>query len=119
MARRKQIERASKGTNVERAMHLLRHTIADFEEIEREVQAAERRARLEVAPDLRLIDRMARLGFSKHAIDEVTEMLGALDDIKNGRPLSRRAQAILSDLMTAIRSADQQLAAILAARRRD
>jgi hypothetical protein len=92
--------------------------VADFNATERELQEAERRAGLEVAPQLPVLDRMARLGFSDRTRDTIREMLAALGDVANGRRMSGSALAILRQRRNASQSADRQLAAIAAARRK-
>jgi hypothetical protein len=93
------------------------HTVADFNAAERELQEAERRAGLEVAPQLPVLDRMARLGFSDRTRDTIREMLAALDDVMNGRPMSKAALAILCERRSAAKFVEQQLAAIVGRRR--
>jgi hypothetical protein len=115
---RERFKRELNGGATERAIGLLRRTIADFHELDRELRAAETRAGLDVSADLGLVDRLARLGYSERACTRVADMLAALNDIKNGRPISRRARAILSEREAARQSADRQLAAILAERLR-
>ncbi len=114
---RDEIERELNASEADRAIGLLRRTNADFEEIERELQAAEKRKGLEIAPDIPLVSRLARLGYSERDLNTVMEMLAALDDLRNGRPISERARAMLSNREAARRSADQQLAAIIERRR--
>jgi hypothetical protein len=99
------------------AIEKLLRTVADFNATERELQEAERRAGLEVAPRLPVVDRMARLGFSDRTRNTIREMLAALDDVMNGRPMSKAALAILCERRSAAKSADQQLAAIVGRRR--
>ncbi len=55
---REHVERNLSGTG------LLRRTIADFREIERELQAAEKRVGLKVSTDSLLIGRLARIRYS-------------------------------------------------------
>ena len=84
---RDEIERELNASEADRAIGLLRRTNADFEEIERELQAAEKRKGLEIAPDIPLVSRLARLGYSERDLNTVMEMLAALDDLRNGRPI--------------------------------
>ena len=115
---RAEFERELKLSDAEKATGALRRIVADFDEIDRELRAAEKRAGLEVAPDIPLVDRMARLGYSERSRTAVGEMIAALNDIRRQRALSEQAQAILANREAAMRSADQQLAAILVARQK-
>jgi hypothetical protein len=115
--KREDIERELNLSDRERAAAVLRRTVADFGEIDRELRAAEKRAGLEVGPDIPVVDRMAKLGYSEEARRTVAEMIGALDDMRRRRKLSQRTKTMLADREAAILSANQQLAAILAARK--
>ncbi len=114
---REDIERELNLSDRERAVAVLRRTVADFGEIDRELRAAEKRAGLEVGPDIPVVDRMAKLGYSEEARRTVAEMIGALNDMRRRRKISERTKAMLADREAAILSANEQLAAILAARK--
>ncbi len=115
--KREDIERELNLSDRERAAAVLRRTVADFGEVDRELRAAEKRAGLEVGPDIPVVERMAKLGYSEEARRTVAEMIGALNDMRRRRNISQRTKAMLADREAAIRSADEQLAAILAARK--
>ena len=90
---RDDIEREINGSDTGRAVGLLRRAIADFRDIERELQAAEKRAGFAAGPAIPLVERLARLGYSERDCATVTELMAALDDIRNGRPMSERVLA--------------------------
>ncbi len=115
--RRRDIERELHGGELEKATGLLHRALADFADIERELQAAERRAGLAISSDMPLLERMARLGFSERDRNTVAVMLAALWDMRSCRPISEQAEAILAQRRAAKESADRQLAAVIARRR--
>ena len=115
--RRQDIERELHSSELEKAAGLLHRALADFADIERELQAAERRAGLAISPDMPLLERMARLGFSERDRTVVALMLAALWDLRSCRPISEQAEAILSKRTAAREFADRQLADVIARRR--
>jgi hypothetical protein len=91
----------------ERAVYWLRRTVREIDILEEETGLARHN------PDICLVDRLARLGGSKLACDQLEALLNAVDDLKHGRPLSSDVRRLLSECEAAERSADSQLAAIV------
>ena len=48
-------------------------------------------------PDMPLVDRMARLGCSKTACDELEALLNAVDNLKQGSQLTPDIQRLLAE----------------------
>jgi hypothetical protein len=118
MATREQIALELIAREAKTVIEMLHRTIVDFDSVERGLQEAERRAGLDVAPRLPIIERMARLGFSERTRHTVKQMLAAFYEVKNGRPMPASALAMIAERRAASESADRQLAAIVDARRK-
>ena len=63
-------------------------------------------------PDMPLVDRLARLGCSKTACDELEALLNAVDNLNEGSPLAPDIQRLLAECEAAERIEAGQRAAI-------
>jgi hypothetical protein len=89
-----------------------------MEEIEVMVAAEERRRGFVVIGDTKpLVDRIARLGMPWKTLDKVAALFQAMHDIEVGRPVAPEVQQMLDHAEAAERSADEQLAVIVARKR--
>jgi len=104
---RDKIEAKLHMSDEERAVYWLRRTVRELDVLEEETGLARDN------PDVCLVDRLARLGGSKLACDQLEALLNAVDDLKRGRPLASDVRRLLSECEAAERSADSQLAAIV------
>jgi hypothetical protein len=91
----------------ERAVYWLRRTVRELDILEEEIGVARDN------PDICLVDRLARVGGSKLACDQLESLLNAVEDLKQGRPLPSDVRRLLTECEAAERSADSQLAAIV------
>jgi hypothetical protein len=91
----------------ERAVYWLRRAVRQIDVLE------EVTGRAGSNPDMPLVDRLARLGCSKTACDELEALLNAVDNLKQGSPLAPDIQRLLAECEAAEHFADDQRAAIL------
>lgn len=91
----------------ERAVYWLRRAVRELDVLEEETGLARHN------PNICLADRLARLGGSKLACDQLEALHNAVDDLKQGRPLASDVRRLLTECEAAERSADSQLAAIV------
>jgi hypothetical protein len=91
----------------ERAVYWLRRVVRQLDVLE-EVTGLARSH-----PDMPLIDRLARLGCSKTACDELETLLNAVDNLKQGRPLTPDIQRLIAECEAAEHFANGQRAAIV------
>jgi len=91
----------------ERAVYWLRRVVRQLDVLE-EVTGLAR-----LHPDMPLVDRMARLGCSKTACDELEALLRAVDNLKQGSPLAPDIQQLLADCEAAEYLANGQREAIV------
>ena len=91
----------------ERAVYWLRRVVGQLDVLE-EVTGLAR-----VHPDMPLIDRLARLGCSKTACDELETLLNAVDNLKQGSPLTPDIQRLIAECEAAEHFANGQRAAIV------
>ena len=91
----------------ERAVYWLRRVVRQLDVLE-EVTGLARSH-----PDMPLIDRLARLGCSKTACDELKALLNAVDNLKQGSPLTPGIQRLLAECEAAENFANGQRAAIV------
>jgi hypothetical protein len=63
--------------------------------------------------DVPLVDRLARLGCSKTACDELEALLNAVDHLKQGGQLAPDIQRLLADCEATERLADRERVAIM------
>ena len=75
----------------ERAVYWLRRVVRQLDVLE-EVTGLAR-----LHPDMPLVDRMARLGCSKTACDELEALLRAVDNLKQGSQLTPDIQRLLAE----------------------
>jgi hypothetical protein len=104
---RDKIEATLHMSDEERAVYWLCRTVRELDVLEEETGLARNN------PDVCLVDRLARLGGSKLACDQLEALLNAVDDLKQGRPLASDVRRLLTECEAAERSADSQLAAIV------
>ena len=91
----------------ERAIYWLRRVVREIDLLE------EVTGRAQSNPDMPLVDRLARLGCSKTACDELEALLNAFDNLKQGSPLAPDIQRLLAECEAAEQFANGQRAAIL------
>ena len=91
----------------ERAVYWLRRVVRQLDVLE-EVTGLAR-----LHPDMPLIDRLARLGCSKTACDELETLLNAVDNLKQGSPLTPDIQRLIAECEAAEHFANGQRAAIV------
>jgi hypothetical protein len=96
-------------TDTQKAVRQLREALADIEEFEDQLDAAEEAAGLDQMPEMPAVERMGRLGCSEAACDRVAELLNSTSTLEK---LSGQLQGFLAEQPTADRSADNQLAAV-------
>jgi len=104
---REKIEAKLHMSDEERAVYWLRRSVRELDVLEDETGLARN------DPDICPVDRLARLGGSKLACDQLEALLKAVDDLKRGCPLASDVRRLLSECEAAERSADSQLAAIV------
>ena len=75
----------------ERAVYWLRRVVGQLDVLE-EVTGLAR-----LHPDMPLIDRLARLGCSETACDELEALLNAVDNLKQGSQLTPDIQRLLAE----------------------
>jgi hypothetical protein len=100
-------------SDTQKAVRLLRETLVEIEEFEKQLATAEKAAGLGYAPKMPIIERMVRLGCSKAACDRVAEALTLMSTLERGRPLPGQLRTLLAEQAAAEQSADSQLAAIV------
>jgi hypothetical protein len=110
---RNEIEVRLHMSDEERAFYWLRRVVGQVDVLE-EVTGLER-----VHPDMPLVDRLARLGCSKTACDELKALLNAVDNLKQGSPLASDIQRLLAECEAAERFANGQRAGRAAGRTED
>ena len=104
---RREIEAKLHMSDEERAVYWLRRVVRQLDVLE-EVTGLAR-----LHPDMPLVDRMARLGCSKTACDELEALLRAVDNLKQGSPLAPDIQQLLADCEAAEYLANGQREAIV------
>ena len=91
----------------ERAVYWLRRVVRQLDVLE-EVTGLAR-----LHPDMPLIDRLARLGCSETTCDELEALLNAVDNLKQGSPLTPDIQRLLAECEAAEHFANGRRAAIV------
>ena len=91
----------------ERAVYWLRRVVGQLDVLEEVTGLAQ------LHPNMPLVDRLARLGCSKVACDELEALVNAVDDLKHGSPLAPDIQRLLADCEAAEHVANGQRAAIV------
>jgi len=104
---RGEIEAKRHMSDEERAVYWLRRAVRQLDVLE-EVTGLAR-----LHPDMPLVDRLARLGCSKTACDELEALLHAVDNLKQGNPLAPDIQQLLADCEAAEHFTNGQRAAIV------
>jgi hypothetical protein len=119
MPSREEIEAELNTSEKDRAIDALRRTVEDFIELEAQITAEEERAGFEREhPNAPLVDRLERLGYRKATRDRIAGLFDAIEDLRNGRPVSPQIKAMLAKEEAAIQSAGDQIAAIAVRGRR-
>ena len=85
----------------ERAVYWLRRVVRQLDVLEEVTGLAQ------LHPDMPLVDRLARLGCSKVACDELEALVNAVDDLKQGSPLASDIPRLLADCEAAERVANR------------
>jgi hypothetical protein len=116
MPTREEIKAELSETDMQKAVRQLREALGEIEEFEEQLAAAEKTAGLGQAPEMPIIERMARLGCGKAARDRVAEILTLMSSLEVGRPLPGQLQKLLAEEAAAEQSADSQLARIVKGR---
>jgi len=116
MPTREEIEAELNETDTQKAVRQLREALVEIEEFEEQLATAEKIAGLGRAPEMPIVERMARLGCSKAACDRIAELLNLMSTLEKGRPLPGQLQKLLAEQVAAEQSADSQLAAIVKGR---
>jgi hypothetical protein len=86
----------------EKAVYWLRRVIRQLDILEEITGLAQ------LHPDMPMVDRLARLGCSKTACDELEALLNAVNDLKQGSPLAPDIQRLLAECEAAEDFADSQ-----------
>jgi hypothetical protein len=102
---RDKIEARQRMSDGEKAAYWLRRVVQELNVLE-EVTGLVR-----LNPDLRLVDRLARLGCSKTACDQLEALLNAVDNLKQGSPLAPDIQRLLTECEAVERFGNSQFAA--------
>jgi hypothetical protein len=97
MPTREEIEAELNETDTQKAVRLLRETLVEIEEFEKQLATAEKTACLGYAPKMPIIERMVRLGCSKAACNRVAEALTLMSTLERGRPLAGQLRTLLAD----------------------
>jgi hypothetical protein len=97
----------AKLSDEERAVFWLRRVVRQVDILE-EVTGLTR-----LHPDMPFVDRLARLGCSKTACEELEALLNAVDNLKQERPLAPNIQQLLADCEAAEHFANGQRGAIV------
>lgn len=116
---RESIEAELNANQVERAVARLRETVRDIEEFEKRLQEEEKEWGITPVPSKPVVERMAAVGMTQEAIDQVAAMLDALPKIVLGKmdEIPDRVRRGLAETADAEISAVDQLQDILDARR--
>jgi len=104
---RGEIEAKMHMSDEERAAYWLRRVVRQIDVLEEVIGLAR------LHPDMPLLDRLARLGCSKIACDELEALVNAVDDLKQGSPLAPDIQRLLADCEAAEHVAHRQGASIV------
>jgi hypothetical protein len=97
------------------AIDALRRTVEDISELEAHITAEEERAGfLRAHPNAPLVDRLEQLGYRKATRDRIAGLFDAIEDLRQGRPISSQIKALLAAEEVAIQRAGDQIAAIAA-----
>ena len=112
MPSREEIEAGLNTSEKDRAIDALLRTVEDFIDLEAQITAEEERAGFKPEnPNVPLVDRLERLGYRKATRDRIAGLFDAIEDLRNGRPVSPEIKAMLAKEEAAIQSAGDRIAA--------